>query len=381
MKKYFLIVLMSLTVISFNFSQNPITIYSPDFPAVPCKYHPVQVSLTGVTVPVAGANQTWDYSTLSITNAFEYSFSAAANPAFPTADLVDSGYSGVIVPGYYYYYAIYYKKTTSEYQALGTSVVEQRYNISAVTGGSNDSAIFPQLDNVYAAPYKIHSFPYTYNTCWKGQYVDVVNFNLSIAAYMLNNVPSVKKTYATRMDTVVGWGNLTIPKLSGSITAPVLMVKRVVVSIDSFFMNGSPAPVQLLTAFGLTQGQQTVSNRYLFWRKYSIYPFMLFNFGDNNFTTPSSVYIDGDGVNAGTEEISDFPEIMVYPNPACDVLNITCIKDADVIISDLSGKIVKSVKHACSTESIDISEFNAGVYLIKISDQENTITRKFLVSK
>ena len=379
MKKFLFLFLMLLTGLNYIYSQTAITISEPDVPVVPCIYNPVAADLTGVTNPTTGTNMTWDYSSLTMTGAYSYQYWAAANPAFPTATLVDSGFSGTIIPGNYYYYGLYYNENANGFQTLGATVFEQHYNIGGVTGGANDSAIFPQQNNTYATPTKVISYPLAVNTSWNSKYTDVVNFKLTIAAYSLNNVPSIKKTYTVRHDTVVGWGTAKVPTLSGSATAPVLMVKRTIVTIDSFFMGGGPAPGALLTAFGLVQGQQKTNNRYSFWRRYSIYPFLIFNYGSNNFTTPSSIYFDGNGTTAGMEDLVNSIEVSLYPNPVSDVLKISGINNSDVSITDLSGKVLKTIKHSAISETVDVSNFSTGTYMVRISNQQNTLVKKFTV--
>ena len=83
--------------------------------------------------------------------------------------------------------------------------------------------------------------------------------------------------------------------------------------------------------------------------------------------------VGGDGI----AEI-DGDDIIVYPNPANDIITIcTDTSRGSYIIINLLGDIVLSGQIVSETHQIDISNLKNGVYLVKIA--ENTI--KFVVNK
>lgn len=77
-------------------------------------------------------------------------------------------------------------------------------------------------------------------------------------------------------------------------------------------------------------------------------------------------------------------DIQIYPNPATDFVNIIISEpysgDIKIEIYDITGKIVyesvMEAKSKNSIEQINISEFNPGVYLLRLSDKGNTVIRK-----
>ena len=80
-------------------------------------------------------------------------------------------------------------------------------------------------------------------------------------------------------------------------------------------------------------------------------------------------------VNLGIEN-NNKVEFKIYPNPINDFLNIETIADIKSIeIYNIQGqKVLQS-----NQKQINVSEFAAGVYMIKIQDVENaTATKKFL---
>lgn len=74
--------------------------------------------------------------------------------------------------------------------------------------------------------------------------------------------------------------------------------------------------------------------------------------------------------------------IAMWPNPANEILNLSLKSNniANVKITNLLGKIVKLVtlNNPNSNNSINISALNSGFYLITISQDNKTITNKFI---
>ena len=76
--------------------------------------------------------------------------------------------------------------------------------------------------------------------------------------------------------------------------------------------------------------------------------------------------------------------IQVYPNPANDFLSIIISEpysdEIKIEISDIAGKIVYTstidAKSENNLEQINLSSIKPGAYLIRLSNKDNTITRK-----
>jgi endonuclease I len=73
----------------------------------------------------------------------------------------------------------------------------------------------------------------------------------------------------------------------------------------------------------------------------------------------------------------------IYPNPAVNELNISLPtnKVAKIRIFDLTGKIVATFESVSSSEPIDISSLRNGIYMVRISTENTTITKKITISK
>jgi len=80
---------------------------------------------------------------------------------------------------------------------------------------------------------------------------------------------------------------------------------------------------------------------------------------------------------------SDFgiDQIVVYPNPAIDVLNILApkVEVQNVIVYDIQGKVVATKKFGSETNySIDLSSLKTAMYFAKIQTAEGTITKRII---
>jgi PKD repeat protein len=114
---------------------------------------------------------------------------------------------------------------------------------------------------------------------------------------------------------------------------------------------------------------------------------VVFYANPGNFTTTLSVT---DGANASTSsstidvqncasvDKNDKDLLVVYPNPTSDKLslkNINTSKYNSIKLIDLSGKTVKSWKINEESENLDLSDIQAGSYLIKVLGKSETITK------
>ncbi len=377
MKKFRFISLFAITSTMTSIAQ--ISIIDTDMPYQQCVYHPVQANINTFIVPNVGNNLNWDYSTLVPIQTYTNHYVNANSILFSNATLKDTTNTSLIIPGRSFTYTGYYLENIDYFAYLGREIFEQKYNISAVTGGANDSAKFQYQYQINAQPISTIKYPLTFQTSWNSIFSESVDFSLSIASASLYNAPCLKTTYYNRKDTVIGWGNMKIPTISGSIEKPVLMLKRIVNMVDSFFVAGSPAPNTLLSAFGLTQGMQTSSNRYVFWYKKSVYPLMIINFGSNNFTAPTSVFFDGDAISTKIDEFDN--NISIYPNPTSDLINISGIYNAHIMLYDIDGKMIYSEKIEKNKTSINLSNINNGIYILRIIENNKIINKQIIINR
>lgn len=92
-------------------------------------------------------------------------------------------------------------------------------------------------------------------------------------------------------------------------------------------------------------------------------------------------YTDADGF----PEIEDQPDFSIYPNPVEKDFTIVLQKasaSGEIRISDINGRIVKRIQLSSGTQNITINSiaYTNGIYLVQYIDQNNTITKKLIVS-
>ena len=75
--------------------------------------------------------------------------------------------------------------------------------------------------------------------------------------------------------------------------------------------------------------------------------------------------------NLGIGDEPIVPEVLIYPNPTEDIVHIESkdLEGVAVEIVDLNGKVLKSnIVLSQYAHSINMSEFDAGIYLLRSKD-------------
>ena len=80
----------------------------------------------------------------------------------------------------------------------------------------------------------------------------------------------------------------------------------------------------------------------------------------------------------GIDEKDNQNNLVIYPNPTSNYLTIVNggLGVKELTIVDLLGKTVKT--SSTNKNSINVAELPSGVYFIKISTKEYTVTQKFI---
>lgn len=99
----------------------------------------------------------------------------------------------------------------------------------------------------------------------------------------------------------------------------------------------------------------------------------------SNWRSGSTITTGNACATLGNSDFENVTSITIYPNPSTGIFNIVSQQNASVEIYDLLGKLVYNQSLVSGTNSIDISNFNAGVYLLKATDANgNTETHKLI---
>lgn len=84
--------------------------------------------------------------------------------------------------------------------------------------------------------------------------------------------------------------------------------------------------------------------------------------------------------NLSTNDFSA-TKLLVYPNPSKDIVNISNSLNTvvnTIEIADLNGRIVKSQNINANNGQVSISDLSSGVYMMKITSDKGTATKKII---
>ena len=81
--------------------------------------------------------------------------------------------------------------------------------------------------------------------------------------------------------------------------------------------------------------------------------------------------------STGVSELAN-SNISIYPNPANDFVVVKSENNSEIIISDLSGKVVYQNINNRATEKINISSFTTGVYIVTVKNDNSVYTQKLI---
>jgi hypothetical protein len=71
--------------------------------------------------------------------------------------------------------------------------------------------------------------------------------------------------------------------------------------------------------------------------------------------------------------------LRIYPNPASQYVNVKCQNGSEIVITDLTGKIIKQTIATGKVTSIDVQGLNAGVYLLQIKNNRGTKSQRLII--
>jgi len=114
---------------------------------------------------------------------------------------------------------------------------------------------------------------------------------------------------------------------------------------------------------------------------------IIHDYDNMEFTLKGFAYntIANEGIKAGDTgqvgvAINEISKLIVYPNPAKDIINLpSFVVDGVISISDISGRIVwQNDTQSTLNQSIDISTFNSGLYIMHVQVENRVYIAKFL---
>ncbi len=326
MKKTFILFAVLVFIVSANAQ---ITLKYADYSAwVPETENAEKIKETSVYPNFSVGNDlTWNLDTVVYDTSKDYiqprvAFTDTIN--FPGASFSDA--ASYTTSSLKYFIKLIRGLDSTGIYNYGEQIQRQAISISPLTGGATDSLIILSQNVKYSSRSKIIQFPATIGSTWSTNHQYSTKFTLTAALMGLNNALVQRKSYETNIDSVIGWGKMRV-KMEGigvSTYIPVLMIKSYKIHKDSFYLNGSPAPTPLLSAFGLSQNMQSNVYSYHFYRSGEIMPLVEAVYLDSTFssTKVNVMFIHKDHLTAepttGINEMYSENHISVYPNPIAD---------------------------------------------------------------
>ncbi len=335
-----------------------ITITAAQFPATAASVDRYQAAtLTGVAAPTPGANQTWDYRSLtplSGSSPVNATYSSAGTTP-PFANSVRS-YTFSIPLGAFNVNATAYEGFDAQgFSQLGSTIPAQTFPLTTVTSGPNDVLSIPAQTvnaNVLRVP-----LPLTTTTRVQRTSRIVNNSTLTIQAFLINQASFQYVQRFTTVDSVAGWGTVRIPvagSAAGSAPIQSLLVQRRVIEQDSFYLNGQPAPALLLAGLGQTQGGITRTYGRYFYRQNAAQYLLGFSFATSAYTAPTAIAYSAETtipLNATAAREIATGGLTAWPNPATrgqalrfELATVALAQPLRLSLRDALGRVVASLE-------------------------------------
>lgn len=89
-----------------------------------------------------------------------------------------------------------------------------------------------------------------------------------------------------------------------------------------------------------------------------------------------------DGIMVGIPKLNSTVHFSLAPNPSSDKINLYFdqhnTNSKEVLITDLTGKVILKTTASESIFAVDVSDFEPGVYLVTVFDGENRLTQRLI---
>lgn len=345
-------------------------------------------------IPVAQYHL-WDLSTV-ILGSYKYYSTFQAETGVGSATHSNLAYIEA-APGMKYQTKLMFAVEQSGIKTYGERLERQAFSLLASTGNPNDSIVLLKQDVVYSTPQVQIPYPCSIGTKWNTNSKSIVNFKMSINSPPspippLIDVPGERRSTTTTTNEVVGWGLMKIRRLDGkpSGVRAVLQVETTISIVDSIYLNGSPAPAQLLTMAGLTQGQTTNVYQRSFYRENEVLPMANVTYTAASFTTVKDVNFTEARLPWPDDvaEVSAAGNVEVYPNPVTG--NSFTVKLGDqgnaklsYVITDATGKkVLEDVLNTTTGNGTTVhlpQSVTPGIYMLNIKQGNEFVAGRKLV--
>ncbi|MEQ8703203.1 MAG: T9SS type A sorting domain-containing protein [Phaeodactylibacter sp.] len=339
----------------------------------------------GVTIPESGEDLLWDYSGLSVGNGFFTDFDANMSDEFPES-LFTSPTARNFLGGLARQDGTSYEILNNESYGRAGMVSEPiDIALGALTGGTEDTL------RVFGKVYQFDpqetfiQFPLQYNDSWSYDHTITSDFQVSVEAFNLENVPAGQITRDSSVYEVSGYGTLLLPNPggSGTISAEALMVKHTESLTYTYLLGGQPAPQLMLDLFGLQQSETSTFTRYSFYVKglpAAAAEIVLDEEGNVSFfVIPDDIQ---DIISSTAEKAVESDAFRAFPNPlqAGQQLSVHVpveVANGTIELLDAFGRPVASWSmNATQNETLRFAlpkTLHSGMYFYRITDENKQV--------
>ncbi|MCC5917303.1 MAG: T9SS type A sorting domain-containing protein [Cryomorphaceae bacterium] len=382
------ILLFTTTVFSFSaFAQITVPHDHFDVPISPDTAFSVSFipGSNPIPLPTHGAQQNWDYSDFSPQGTIFNSYLPYDNnPNFPNATGMNF-YNPMLGSLQIMGSRSYVIKDNNGFYNNGFETMENSYGIGSMSGNPGDTLYMLNSFNNYGLNSSYIEYPIDENSSWSSTVIADTDFELTVAAFMLNRTPGIIRQYTTREDDVMGWGLLTVGTTSIN-QYPSLLVRETVTFVDSFFLGGQPAPEALLLAFGLNQGETVQTHRYYFVTYDPIAAknrttALSLNLNQNGTEVTSGSYHDAHYNTISIDKFAKKMQPKLYPNPVSEEgrfnvsFNQPLENNLTVEIISMGGAVVNATRlnAGASEYELNLNRSAAGYYTLRFVDDKGEV--------
>ncbi|MEM9545456.1 MAG: T9SS type A sorting domain-containing protein [Bacteroidota bacterium] len=300
----------------------------------------------------SGPNVSWDYSSLSIGQDYDYiAMDPSDSPyfdSFPNSDLyfatTFSNSDGFVTEDHTYY-------------SVEGDILQLAGNVSISISNPNFDSIF----TVFTDPLDWATFPYSYQDNTDD------TFEARITSYIGNQTIVALQTGSSTHE-VDGYGTLTTP--AGTFEN-ALRVKRTELAENSIPGIPFSTPQESYRYTWYAEGENGVI--------LNLDSIVIKDFNDNIVSTMLSGSYRTRGPNPTSTTSLNELNVSIYPNPAVDEINIELenLSDYKLYIYTVEGKlmpfsILNSSEHS-SRIKLNTNDYRHGVLYLKVADKENII--------
>ena len=302
-----------------------------------------------ITIGSSGANQTWNYTSMNEDVVETLTFSNPSTfpgaSSFPTANM---GLTNSNEPDNWQFL----DKNSVGLFVVGQTIIQQGQQIE-----------IPFTSTILTFPSTMGT---NFSGSWSGQ----------IAQIFLgqSGIDSVRITRGANQSSIIdAWGTLTTPL--GTFAS--LRQIDVLQTIDTTWVlqSGVWSIIDPFTAglAGIDPIAFDTVNTARWWTDNPLSKFPLLEMDYENNGSVNEVTWQKSSPTVGINELKATTNFNVYPNPAKNVItfetNIT--NNSEIAIMDITGKVIKSVVFSTSKQTIDIANFEAGIYFYSIRDRKS----------